>query len=94
MTEAFSIDGYVGDHPMLQLLDEIDERLFSKGDVVNGTLMIVGSNEILIDVGGKSEGILSPREVEPDGEGRHQGPHDRGRGGMPRSSTRTTATAT
>ena len=63
MTQAFSIDGYVGDHPMLQLLDEIDERIFSKGDVVNGTLMIVGSNEILIDVGGKSEGILSPREL-------------------------------
>jgi small subunit ribosomal protein S1 len=63
MTEAFSIDGYVGEHPMLQLLDEIDERIFSKGDVVNGTIMMVGSNEILIDVGGKSEGILSPREL-------------------------------
>lgn len=49
---------------MLDLLDEgADSYLeFQRGDVVNGTIAWVGENEILIDVGGKFEGILASHE--------------------------------
>ncbi len=63
MSEAFVIHDALDTHPMLQLLDEIDERIHTRGDVVHGTIVMVASNEVLIDVGGKSEGILSPREL-------------------------------
>ncbi len=51
------------DHPMFELLEEDNgHQQFQRGDIVNGTIALVGSNEMLIDVGGKSEGLLAPRE--------------------------------
>jgi len=51
------------DHPMLELLDAMEDNwVFRRGDVVSGSVAHVTDQEILIDVGGKSEGLLSPRE--------------------------------
>lgn len=53
----------IEDHPMFELLEEDNgHQQFQRGDIVNGTIALVGSNEMLIDVGGKSEGLLAPRE--------------------------------
>src|SRR4030042_503452 len=35
-----------------------------KGDVVNGVITRVGSREITIDIGGKTEGVVIDRELE------------------------------
>jgi small subunit ribosomal protein S1 len=48
---------------MFELLElEEAQHSFKRGDVVSGTVALVGNGEILIDVGGKSEGILAPKE--------------------------------
>ncbi len=50
-------------HPMEELLaSSASDRRFQRGDVVEGTIVLVGSHEVLIDVGAKTEGILAPRE--------------------------------
>jgi len=51
-------------HPMLDLLDDTEEGYldFQRGDVVNGAIAWVGENEILVDVGGKFEGVLAGQE--------------------------------
>ena len=50
-------------NPMFELLAESEEKTsFKRGDVITGTVAMNTSNEILIDVGGKFEGLLSPRE--------------------------------
>ncbi len=50
-------------HPMLALLEAAaDAGIHRRGDVVEGQIVQVDSHEILIDVGGKKEGILAPRE--------------------------------
>ncbi len=52
-------------HPMHDLLEQgSDHRRFERGDVVTGTIAFIGPHEMLIDVGGKTEGILSPREFD------------------------------
>ena len=50
-------------HPMLALLESAEDAgVHRRGDVVEGVVAQVDSHEILIDVGGKKEGILAPRE--------------------------------
>ncbi len=39
-----------------------DYRLFKYGDVVEGQVMAIGRDEILVDIGGKSEGVIPSRE--------------------------------
>jgi len=39
-------------------------RSFKRGDVVDGSIVQVGDHEILIDIGAKSEGIVTGRELE------------------------------
>jgi small subunit ribosomal protein S1 len=39
-----------------------DYRLFRYGDVVEGTIMSIHPDEILVDIGGKSEGVVPARE--------------------------------
>lgn len=41
-----------------------DYRTLQPGEIVDGTVVHVSPGEILIDVGSKSEGIVSPRELE------------------------------
>ncbi|HEV8516876.1 MAG TPA: 30S ribosomal protein S1 [Candidatus Limnocylindrales bacterium] len=50
---------------MEELLAEQDEdiRSFKHGDVVEGTIVRIDKDEILVDIGAKSEGVVSNREL-------------------------------
>ena len=39
---------------------------FTRGDIIEGTVVSRRRNEILLEVGAKSEGIIDPSEVEED----------------------------
>lgn len=51
---------------MQGLLDEQGWRIasFKHGDIVEGTVVAKGKNELLVDIGGKSEGIIVGKELE------------------------------
>ena len=52
-------------HPMQALLDESSGlKEIKRGDVLPGTIVQISSHEIVVDVGSKSEGIISGREME------------------------------
>ncbi len=52
-------------NPMASLLDtEYAYKTAQHGDIVQGVIMQISPTEILIDVGSKSEGIISGRELE------------------------------
>jgi small subunit ribosomal protein S1 len=54
-----------GNHSMSDLLEQSFElRTFHHGDVVEGMVVHVSSSEVLIDIGSKSEGVVSGRELE------------------------------
>lgn len=54
-----------GNHSMLDLLEgSFELRSFHHGDVVEGVVVHVSPGEILIDIGAKSEGVVSGRELE------------------------------
>ncbi len=58
-----STDAQIESHPMFALLESVEaHRQLKRGDVVKGVVALVGTNEMLIDVGGKYEGILASRE--------------------------------
>ncbi len=51
-------------------LDKLEKlpRVFKKGDVVSGKVVKVKDGEVLLDVGGRAEGIVSGRELSLDGK--------------------------
>lgn len=53
-------------HPMAELLDAEDFSDFQPkaGEIRDGIIVSVSPNEILIDIGAKSEGVVSGRELE------------------------------
>ncbi len=52
-------------HPMASLLDsQYDYKTAQHGDILQGVIMQITPTEILVDVGSKSEGIISGRELE------------------------------
>ena len=52
-------------HPMAELLaSSFGYRELHHGDIIEGTVVHVAPTEILIDIGSKSEGVLSGRELE------------------------------
>jgi len=53
-------------HPMALLLEEIDDSLLEPkfGDVHSGVVVDKRSNELLVDIGFKSEGVVTGREIE------------------------------
>ena len=57
-------------HPMAALLDEIDRSLLgpSTGEIITGVIVDKRSNEVLVDIGFKSEGVVSGREFERIGD--------------------------
>lgn len=70
--EAKSVEEH--DHAMQTkeqgMHDQLDIRSFRPGDLVKGTVVKVTSDEVLVDIGGKSEGIIpadqfSYRRVDP-----------------------------
>src|SRR5712692_4451219 len=68
------MDGVVGefsDGEYQELLDMYDQslRTLAEGEVVRGRVLRVGSNEVIVDVGYKSEGIIDLDEfIGPDGK--------------------------
>ncbi len=50
---------------MAALLEQAgwDVNSFAYGDIVEGTVVAKGKNELLVDIGGKSEGIISGKEL-------------------------------
>lgn len=49
----------------MDLLEQSEnQQTFQRGDVIAGTVAMVGDHEILIDVGAKCEGLLAPREFD------------------------------
>jgi small subunit ribosomal protein S1 len=51
-------------HPMATLLQEVDSLgTLKKGQILEGTIVYISSEEILIDVGAKSEGIVTERDL-------------------------------
>ncbi|MCC6454358.1 MAG: S1 RNA-binding domain-containing protein [Caldilineaceae bacterium] len=66
-TMAFGLaEGTDEVHPMTLLLDEIDKTLLEPqgGDIRTGIIVDKRPHEILVDIGYKSEGIVSGREIE------------------------------
>jgi small subunit ribosomal protein S1 len=57
---------YVLDHPMTALLEELDASLQEPqtGDIRTGIIVDKRPNELLVDIGYKSEGIVTGREIE------------------------------
>lgn len=47
----------------MQLEDALNPRNIRKGEIITGTIVQVGDDEVLVDVGGKSEGIIPLREL-------------------------------
>ena len=56
---------------MQRLLDEQDAqfRTIKRGDVVEGQIVRMDPDEILVDIGLKSEGVLSTKELPSTGYG-------------------------
>ncbi len=55
------------DHPMTQLLEEFDDSYVNQprmGDIRHGVVVDKRAGELLVDIGYKSEGIVSGREVD------------------------------
>ena len=51
-------------HPMTELLEETyDVKQLKKGVILEGTIVFISEDEILIDVGAKSEGVVRGREL-------------------------------
>ncbi len=63
-------DGDVSDHPMAALLEEIEMSLQEPftGEIRTGIVVEKRSNEVLVDIGFKSEGVVSGRELERLGD--------------------------
>src|SRR5258708_31396102 len=56
---------------MQRLLDEeeVQFRSIKRGDVVEGQIVRIDADEILVDIGLKSEGVLSTKELPNQGDG-------------------------
>ncbi len=52
------------DQTMADLLSEEEYRQPQRGEIRTGTVVSVGPNEIVVDVGVKREGLVSPRDLE------------------------------
>lgn len=51
------------------LLEEIQiPRTFKKGEIIEGTVIEVRSGEIMVDVNGRAEGVISGKEMKLDGK--------------------------
>jgi DNA-directed RNA polymerase subunit E'/Rpb7 len=82
--DDFGVDAFGGDEDdmyatdnipdmsaMQRLLDEQDAqfRTIKRGDVVEGQIVRIDPDEILVDIGLKSEGVLSTKELPSSGYG-------------------------
>lgn len=62
--ESAEEDSSKEENPMAALLDEdLAPRQFHRGQMVRGVIMAKRDNEIIVDIGGKSEGIVPPQDL-------------------------------
>lgn len=66
MSSDQNAGGNAADHPMKKLLDEgaSGMNMLSRGEIRDGIIARITPSEILVDVGAKSEGIISGKELE------------------------------
>ena len=67
LTEEMDAGPPVEDHPMALLLEEFDDSYVNQpqtGDIRHGVVVDKRAGELLIDIGYKSEGIVTGREVD------------------------------
>ena len=64
------LNGDISEHPMTALLAEIERSLQepTSGEIRTGTIVEMRPNEVLVDIGFKSEGVVSGREFERLGD--------------------------
>lgn len=60
-----SLEGYIKESGTGKLIPNYDEtiKIFNEGDVVAGTVVKVDRDEVLVDIGYKSEGVIPVREL-------------------------------
>lgn len=65
-SDASAMNGAGEPHPMALLLEEFPHSLMELqvGDIRSGTVVDKRSNELLVDIGFKSEGLVSGREID------------------------------
>jgi len=63
LTRAFadSLEDYLNQ-------EEVSNKPLAHGDIIDGVVVRVDPDEILVDVGSKSEGVISGRELGPKGD--------------------------
>lgn len=66
MSSDPNVGGSAADHPMKKLLDEgaSGMNMLNRGEIRDGIIARITPSEILVDVGAKSEGIISGKELE------------------------------
>jgi small subunit ribosomal protein S1 len=66
MSSDQNVGGSAADHPMKKLLDEgaSGMNMLNRGEIRDGIIARITPSEILVDVGAKSEGIISGKELE------------------------------
>ena len=63
--EGGEVDQETGDHPMSALMeDALAFRRLKQGDIVDGEIVSVTPTEVLVNIGGKSEGVVPSKELE------------------------------
>ncbi len=63
-------DGSIADNPLaMDMLDMMEEslRTLDEGEIVSGTVLRLDDKEVLVDIGGKSEGVISISEFADAG---------------------------
>jgi small subunit ribosomal protein S1 len=64
-SKDLNVGGSSADHPMRSLLEsESGLNMPQRGEIRDGRIARITPNEILVDVGAKSEGVISGRELE------------------------------
>lgn len=66
MSDSGQMNGSSEPHPMALLLEEFPQSLMELkvGDIRTGTIVDKRSNELLVDIGFKSEGLVTGREID------------------------------
>lgn len=62
--EERNAENSTGDMAELLRIDSLEFKMFRRGDVVDGTVVRVDRDGILVDIGTKSEGMIPSHEVE------------------------------
>lgn len=71
-TKTKDLPTLVGEHQaeLEKYMDNLSEppKTFERGNIIRGKVVQLGKGEMLVDVGGRAEGVVSGREMKLDGE--------------------------